>query len=138
VCHLHTSVLGARDGRYPDSSSAHFGSEREAPGEARHYVADVLTRWGESATLLEDAKLVVTELAANAVVHARSAFSVEVRRHEAAVRVSVRDASRVKPTVRQDDMAASGRGLRLVDAIAASWGVEIADDGKTVWAELQA
>jgi hypothetical protein len=35
-------------------------------------------------------------------------------------------------------MAASGRGLRLVDAIAASWGVEIADDGKTVWAELQA
>jgi hypothetical protein len=34
-------------------------------------------------------------------------------------------------------MAASGRGLRLIDAIATSWGVEIAHEGKIVWAELQ-
>jgi anti-sigma regulatory factor (Ser/Thr protein kinase) len=138
VCHLHTSVVDARASASDAiQTRAHFGAERQAPGEARHHVADVLTRWGESAPLVEDAKLVVTELAANAVVHARSAFSVEVRRHQSTVRVSVRDASPVKPTLRHDEMAASGRGLRLVDAIAANWGVEIADDGKTVWAELQ-
>jgi hypothetical protein len=34
-------------------------------------------------------------------------------------------------------MAASGRGLRLVDALATNWGVETSREGKIVWAELQ-
>jgi hypothetical protein len=52
--------------------------------------------------------------------------------------VSVSDGSRARPSVRRDDgLAISGRGLRLIDTLAANWGVEIAQDGKTVWAELR-
>ncbi len=101
-------------------------------------MADVLEGWGHSPSLLEDAKLVVSELATNAVIHARSPFSVEIRPAGRSVRLLVRDGSRARPSLRHDDgLAVSGRGLRLIDALAADWGVEIAQDGKAVWAELR-
>jgi anti-sigma regulatory factor (Ser/Thr protein kinase) len=101
-------------------------------------VADVLKGWGHSPSLLEDAKLVVSELATNAVIHACSPFSVEIRPAGSSIRLSVRDGSRARPSLRRDDgLAVSGRGLRLIDALAADWGVEIAQDGKAVWAELR-
>jgi anti-sigma regulatory factor (Ser/Thr protein kinase) len=137
ICHLHTSVVDTEPHGPASKVCAHYSAEREAPTAARHFVADVLNRSGHSRTLLEDAKLVVTELATNAVLHARSPFSVEIRPHGAAVRIAVQDGSHARPTVRDNGMAASGRGLRLIDAIATSWGVEIAHEGKIVWAELQ-
>ena len=52
--------------------------------------------------------------------------------------MSVRDASPVRPTLRDEDpLRSSGRGLRLIAALASDWGVELEADGKTVWAELQ-
>jgi anti-sigma regulatory factor (Ser/Thr protein kinase) len=137
VCHLHTAVVDSEPHAPSPKLCAHYAPEREAPAAARHFVAEVLERWGHSRALLEDAKLVVSELASNAVVHARSPFSVEIRPQGAAVLISVQDASHARPTVRDSGMAASGRGLRLVDAIATNWGVEIAREGKIVWAELQ-
>jgi anti-sigma regulatory factor (Ser/Thr protein kinase) len=143
VCHLHTSVIGSppaeRRGLAAAAEAwAKFPRERQAPTAARHFVTDVLKGWGHSPSLLEDAKLVVSELATNAVIHASSPFSVEIRPNGSLVRLSVRDASRAQPRVRHDNgLAISGRGLRLIDALAADWGVEIAAEGKTVWAELR-
>jgi anti-sigma regulatory factor (Ser/Thr protein kinase) len=137
VCHLHTTVLDSEPHAPSPKICAQYSAEREAPTAARHFVADVLEQWGHSRALLEDAKLVVTELATNAVIHARSAFSVEIRPRGAVVLISVQDASHARPTVRDSGMAASGRGLRLVDALATNWGVEISREGKIVWAELQ-
>jgi hypothetical protein len=142
VCHLHTSVVSPSGGErhHPPSGPkicAHFPAERQAPRAARHFVADVLTRWGHPSRLLEDAKLVVTELATNAVRHGRSAFSVEIHPHGACVRLSVRDACGARPIPRVNPTATSGHGLRLIDAIATRWGTEIAGDGKVVWAELR-
>jgi hypothetical protein len=68
--------------------------------------------------LLEDARLVVSELA-TAVRHARSPFSVEIHPHGAAVCLAVRDASGARPTIRDSRIAASGDGMRLVDALTA-------------------
>jgi anti-sigma regulatory factor (Ser/Thr protein kinase) len=149
VCRLHTSVVGSSpaadrgsafepaDAAVPDTMSAKFSGEPQAPALARRFVSDLLQQLGHSA-LLEDAKLVVSELATNAVIHARSSFTVEVHPRGTRVRLSVRDASRTKPTLRDHDaLAGSGRGLRLIDMLAANWGVELADDGKTVWAELR-
>jgi anti-sigma regulatory factor (Ser/Thr protein kinase) len=88
--------------------------------------------------MVDDAQLLVSELATNAVLHARSAFSVVARAEESGIRVSVRDASPVTPKLRDlSATAPSGRGLHLVAALSADWGVEVTADGKTVWAELQ-
>lgn len=143
ICHLHGAVLRPLHWSAPESSptgevSAEFPAEPDAPGAARHFVADALFTWGLAGDLLEDAKLLVTELATNAVVHARSPFSVVARTEDSRVRVSVRDASTVAPKLCDDGPSApSGRGILLVSALSADWGVEVTADGKTVWAELQ-
>lgn len=118
--------------------SARFLADPDAPGSARRFVADALVRWGYTGTLLDNARLLITELATNAVVHAQSAFSVVARAEGSRVRLSVRDASLAKPTITEEHpMATSGRGLRLVSVLSDRWGVDVAADGKTVWAELQ-
>jgi anti-sigma regulatory factor (Ser/Thr protein kinase) len=127
VCRLHTSV----------ETTAHFGALREAPRAARDFVADALRRGAAGRRLLSDAQLLVAELAANAVLHARSRFSVAVRTGDATVRIAVWDASPLPPVQRDPaPTEASGRGLALVDGLAADWGIEVTDGGKTVWAEL--
>jgi anti-sigma regulatory factor (Ser/Thr protein kinase) len=143
ICQLHSSVLqtSPTDDQHTRSSrgriSAHFEVEPTAPRHARHFVAQSLTRWGYGDALLEDAQLVVTELATNAIVHARTPFSVHLQPHGHQVRLAVADGSPVRPTLRDAaPLATCGRGLRLVDAVAATWGVELGSDGKTVWAEL--
>jgi anti-sigma regulatory factor (Ser/Thr protein kinase) len=84
-----------------------------------------------------DAKLLVSELATNAVIHAGAPFAVSVRADGSTVRISIRDWSTMRPRLRDAGPAAlSGRGLRLVDALADGWGVDADPDGKTVWAEL--
>jgi anti-sigma regulatory factor (Ser/Thr protein kinase) len=149
VCRLHTSVFGRPPAAHCGSElepvdaaplgtmSANFSRDPQAPALARRFVSDLLQRLDHS-SLLEDAKLVASELATNAVIHARSSFTVEVHLRGTGVRLSVRDASRTRPTLRDHDaLAGSGRGLRLIDMLAANWGVALADDGKTVWAELR-
>ena len=147
VCELHSSVLHAptdRVVRTADDRSlgpevvAQLLPEPTAPGVARRFVADALLRTGHDAALVNDARLVASELASNAVVHAGSAFSVAVRSSHRGARLSVRDASLRRPVI--PDRApgtAGGLGLRLVAALATDWGVETTTAGKTVWAELR-
>ena len=87
--------------------------------------------------LTQDATLVVSELAANAVVHARSDLTVTISRRRGAVRVAVHDDSLIAPSPQEPPgTLSSGRGMRLVGAIADDWGSDIAGEGKTVWADL--
>jgi anti-sigma regulatory factor (Ser/Thr protein kinase) len=145
VCDLHSSILyppAHDEPEVPGSPgaevSAEFSAERDAPRGARHFVADILAGGGHAGTLLEDAELLVTELATNAVIHAHSPFSIVVRADHSRVRISVSDTSAVRPAQRDEGpMATSGHGLRLVAALSVDWGVEVTADGKTVWAELQ-
>jgi hypothetical protein len=85
-----------------------------------------------------DAGLVVSELVSNAVMHAGEPICLVVN-VGAMLRVEVFDGdNRVDRVVlRQLDKGTlSGRGLRIVNALAESWGTVAHDDGKTVWAEL--
>lgn len=106
--------------------------------EARRRVSDAL----EAAALeaaAATAALVVSELATNAVIHARTPFEVRVRMVGNLIRIEVHDGSPRRPTQRLfSDEATSGRGLRLVQSLCPSWGVEVDADGpgKTVWAEV--
>ena len=87
--------------------------------------------------LISDAELVATELATNAVMHARSPFVLSVVCTRSKVRVSVRDTSFVVPEhVEPHADRVGGRGVGLVAAFSQAWGSEIEADGKTVWAEI--
>ncbi|MER5973662.1 ATP-binding protein [Streptomyces sp. NPDC002055] len=56
-----------------------------------------------------------------------------------AVRITVSDASRELPVVKQPDwMSQSGRGMFLLSGTAAAWGAEPTPDGKDVWFEIRA
>jgi hypothetical protein len=114
-----------------------FPCADHAPQAARRFVLAQLRRWGLPA-ISEDAAIVVTELAANAVVHARSGFTVEIRKLAAGVRILVTD----RGLMRAADVAAlvprRGHGLGLVAALASRWAAVPVPGGTLVWAELPA
>ncbi|NML55372.1 ATP-binding protein [Streptomyces sp. R302] len=108
---------------------------------ARRLVVAVLGRWELSEDLAERAELVVSELATNAIVHARTCgapIRVAITRGEDDhIQVAVTDLDR-RPLgpARTDPYAEGGRGLDLVAALSVRWGCERRRWGKRVWAEL--
>lgn len=136
VCRLHTSVIGS-EAPVPSARQS-FPEASDSPRAARWFVTSQLREWGEDPAVVDDAALVVTELATNAVLHARSAFAVEVRATDALVRIAVEDDGPDPPVRRGAALtgAASGRGLSLIAELAKSWGSERRGPGKVVWAEL--
>ena len=110
-----------------------FAFSPDAPAEARHFTVAALPAWG-GAHLADDAALVVTELASNAIVHAHSAFTVVLSALDDLLRISVRDAA---PLRGNELRPAALHGLGAVDAMASRWGVEpLGAAGKTVWVDL--
>jgi MEDS: MEthanogen/methylotroph, DcmR Sensory domain len=128
VCGLHGEIAGSSSGIIRT-----FAFSREAPAAARHFTVATLAAWG-AADFADDAALVVTELAANAIVHAHSAFTVILSALDDLLRISVRDAT----PLRVDTLRAVPlHGLGAVDAMASQWGVEpLGAAGKTVWVDL--
>ena len=108
--------------------------EPSSAGSARRFVAAALVAGSEVAEL---AVLLVSELASNAVLHARTAFEVVIHVDNQHLRVEVHDGSPALPTLK-DYVAESitGRGLHMVAASADNWGFDVHDDGKVVWFEL--
>ena len=112
-------------------------ADTASAGQARRFVDQVLSRWRCDA-VLDDVKLLVSELVTNAVVHAHSEVEVAVRLLADSIRIEVVDrgtASTLLPTEPAQD-AESGRGLLLVESMASAWGVEPLDHGKSVWFEV--
>lgn len=107
-----------------------------APGFARHFIYEVLNEW-ECESLLETAQLLVSELVTNAVLHAGSPIEVTVTLDREGVRVDVIDHT-IRPVMPRNAPlgALSGRGLRIVDALAKSWGTRPLPEGKSVWFTL--
>jgi anti-sigma regulatory factor (Ser/Thr protein kinase) len=116
--------------------SSFFVPVPSANRAVRHFVVDTLSSWHQD-DLVENATLVASELASNAVVHARSPFRVSVRQAESVVRLAVHDAGHAVPDLRNTAAdVPGGRGMRIVSALSRTWGYEPVSDGKIVWAEL--
>lgn len=82
----------------------------------------------------ETAELLVSELVTNVVLHAHTEACLSIGRLDGLVRVRVQDFSPIPPQRRAHAVtAATGRGLSLLVAYAAAWGVDIGVAGKTVW-----
>ena len=105
--------------------------------DARRFVKQQVAAWGITGPL-DDALLVVSELAANALTHARSSYRLRLSATAMVLRIEVDDAGAGTPEPQPlTDTEEHGRGLHLVDALAASWGMESGESGgKRVWAEL--
>jgi hypothetical protein len=107
------------------------------PGRARLRLTPILQAWGLSAPELDDTLLVMNELVANAVDHARTPLVLLVSFTGAVVLIEVIDDSADEPRLQPFDLTASrGRGLQFVDSLAERWGWRAHSGGKAVWAEM--
>jgi DNA-binding NarL/FixJ family response regulator len=103
---------------------------------ARRFVTEKVAEWGME-ELLDDALLVASELAANAVTHADSACRIRLCLNAATLRIDVIDTGAGTPEPQPPSWSEEhGRGLHLVDALTSAWGLEVVPEGKVVWAEL--
>ena len=113
------------------------GDGIEAIRAARYFVREQVCARGAVAAA-DDAELVAAELLANAHQHGAAPVTVCVVGGADLVRIEVTDAnprSPIRPAESATNM--TGRGLALVQAISARWGIErIPAGGKTVWAEF--
>jgi CheY-like chemotaxis protein/anti-sigma regulatory factor (Ser/Thr protein kinase) len=117
--------------------SARFEPDASSVPLAREFVRGLLRDWGAD-HLFDEASLVVTELAANAVLHARSPYEVRLTHVDGVLRIEVADEDPGTPEPQPfSAVAESGRGIVLVSAVSASWGIDARPDGKVTWAELR-
>ncbi|HEY5199386.1 MAG TPA: ATP-binding protein [Acidothermaceae bacterium] len=147
-------------------------ASRELPPEprsasvARAFLRDCFTDW-DLMELYDDTALALTELVANAVMHAATPLVVAVSCEGGMVEMAVHDGNPSMPAIRphrtdiESDIRqalaaesaavepmderdprvyvgdagslAGGRGLLIVDALSAQWGVSPLSDGKAVW-----
>jgi anti-sigma regulatory factor (Ser/Thr protein kinase) len=112
--------------------------EPEAPARARECVAHACAQWGVE-HVLNEARLVVSELVTNAVKHAGSGIELQLMLRDAFLHVRVRDGSSAPPVMPPESpsSAVGGRGLKLVDLYASGWGSLSGAGGKVVWATLR-
>ncbi|MDP9019418.1 MAG: ATP-binding protein [Actinomycetota bacterium] len=114
-----------------------FYGDASSVGEARLFVRDALSETDAPEDVVDSAVLLVSELATNVALHARTHVRVTVRFEGESLWAEVKDwNSRLPQACLPPDDATTGRGLKLVEAIASSWGVERDSDGKVVWFQL--
>ncbi len=102
----------------------------------RRFVSVTLASWGLKA-LEPLASLLTSELATNAVRHARTRFAVAIALDSRELRVQVIDGSKRLPREgKTTTLSSSGRGLMIVRAVASQYGVEVLNGGKSVWFTL--
>jgi anti-sigma regulatory factor (Ser/Thr protein kinase) len=135
VCRLHSRVSGHAGIDAPGRSSVQAFPATPASVEQVRALVTAMLADVEDAEAIDDAVLVTSELAANAVRHTASDFLVEARLDDGALHVAVVDGHPYQPgsMVAEDE---SGRGLLLVAAVSRRWGVERLGTGKVVWAEV--
>nr|WP_246390535.1 ATP-binding protein [Nocardioides soli] len=107
--------------------------------DARRWVVGTCHEIGRD-DLAECAELGVSELVTNALLHAEPQLTVRVRGTREHPRVEVQDGSVEQPVMPTDEVRVEddvlltfGRGLGIVARCSTAWGVDLEDDGKTVW-----
>ncbi|HEY6935448.1 MAG TPA: ATP-binding protein [Marmoricola sp.] len=119
------------------SHETQFPAEVESVPRARHFVCTRLIDH-RLLYLVEDVRLVVSELATNAVRHADTPFAVTLEQDDQSVLLTVTDGSAAPPVrLAKDVLDTSGRGLSIVDLVSRDWGVaRRPGEAKSVWASF--
>lgn len=128
--------VGGVEGGAADRVEVALRPVPHAAFEARATAREAVAAWG-LADVADTVELVVSELVTNAVTHAGGDVRLTLERLADAVRVHVHDGSRDAPLRRDADPGEEhGRGVHLVDVLAARWGTGPTEGGKCVWAEV--
>jgi hypothetical protein len=116
--------------------------QRDAPVVARMMAGDACVAF-DLVHLIHPARLIVSELAGNAVAHARTDFEVEVSVRGPVLHLAVWDREPRLPRVVDpgpwrpgDPLVPAGSGLRVVADAATAWGALPCPGGKVIWATL--
>ncbi|GAA3441656.1 ATP-binding protein [Planomonospora venezuelensis] len=133
--------------RSPECVAGHAGHAAEgllpavpaSVREARSLVRRRLAEWGAE-SLIDDCVLVVSELVTNAIRHAGAACALRLGGGEGHVHGELFDPGAGAPRMRgAGPEATGGRGLQIVDALTADWGVTWPPSGgKIIWFVLGA
>lgn len=113
------------------SPQQHFPPDSHVIRYVRQFVSDQVA----PSPRADEAVLIASELATNAVIHARTPFSVTVRPGQP-IRLEVTDGSTDIP-LPVESFATHGLGLHVVSYLARRWGVRTHAHGKTVWVEIE-
>ncbi|MFD7935769.1 PAS domain S-box protein [Streptomyces sp. NPDC059755] len=117
--------------------TTHFPAAPASVPEGRAFLHKALTSWN-CAERADDALLLLSETLTNAVQHSEGPIGLHLHRTATDLTVEVSDPSPQLPQPRVAvEEAESGRGLILVRALAAGWGVRPTDEGKTTWFTLK-
>jgi anti-sigma regulatory factor (Ser/Thr protein kinase) len=130
---------------WPHDSRLPLRPGAAAASQARDHLRMVVSVWGVGVDV-DVLVLLASELVTNAVTHAQDGsgaaggrISLCVRARAGELRVEVHDGSPVMPLPvppDADDEAETGRGLMLVDALAAEWGFYRTPGGKAAYFTL--
>jgi anti-sigma regulatory factor (Ser/Thr protein kinase) len=114
----------------------------DAPAMTRELIARACENGCVPEARAADCSLMATELVTNALLHGRGDITLTVGcRESGAVRVEVRDAGSsdwggtLHPAHADSDRE-TGRGLRIIEALAEDWGVEAGDAATCAWFEV--
>ncbi len=114
-----------------------LAAEPRSASLARDYVCAELGAHGLD-HLIEDVRLVASELVTNGVTHAQTPLTVTLALEDESLRLSVVDSATSVPVRCAPQVTdVGGRGLWLVGVLSSDWGVRLDGDGhKTVWASF--
>jgi anti-sigma regulatory factor (Ser/Thr protein kinase) len=116
----------------PDVRSLDLPPAAASTREARRFIDAALSQWGLE-SVRDTALLLTSEIVTNAILHARTPVRLTIDRHRGDVVITVTDGSVHSPIRRrQSKDATTGRGIDLLDQLAAEWSVDIGADGKTL------
>ncbi|KUO02000.1 ATP-binding protein [Streptomyces caeruleatus] len=107
-------------------------------GLLRRAAAKQLSQWGIPAAV-EEAELLVTELATNVIKHVGEgvAATLVLEWRDGRLRVEMHDRSEAFPAASPGSWGDEcGRGLHLLAALSAAWGTALTAAGKSVWCEV--
>ena len=115
-----------------------FPPEAASVAAARRFVGEVLNT--SPLRLVQDVQLIVSELATNCVLHAKTEFDLSISAFDDQFCVEVRDGSHLPPVFGSPGgQQAGGRGLAIADTLSTEWGVEWrGGEEKVVWFSVPA